>query len=84
MRSEVRKEYSTMSIMNAGAAPPTDEEMSEPMRHALDVLEQMCAQGLSAVPVKPSMEMLLAGAQAGGISIETAWNVWTAMLRAAD
>ncbi|ACJ00231.1 hypothetical protein [Rhodospirillum centenum] len=59
-------------------------EMSETLRNALDTVEQMGMYGLTAVPVKPTAEMLLAGARAGGIGVETAWAVYQAMLKAAD
>lgn len=44
----------------------------------------MGIRGLTAVPVKPTQEMLTAGARAGGIGIETVMAVYTAMLRSAD
>lgn len=58
--------------------------LSERMRFALNEVEQMGIRGLTAVPVKPTQEMLTAGARAGQISIETVMAVYTAMLRAAD
>lgn len=36
------------------------------------------------VPEKPTMEMLTAGSIAGGVSVETAWNIYQAMLKAAS
>lgn len=65
--------------------PEINETMlSDRMRFALNEVEQMGIRGLTAVPVKPTQEMLTAGARAGGISIETAMAIYTAMLRAAD
>ncbi len=58
--------------------------LSERMRFALNEVEQMGIRGLTAVPVKPTQEMLTAGARAGGISIEAVMAVYTAMLKAAD
>ncbi len=58
--------------------------LSERMRFALDEVEQMGIRGLTAVPVKPTQQMLTAGARAGNISIEAVMEVYTAMLRAAD
>ncbi|MBP7337858.1 hypothetical protein [Niveispirillum sp.] len=58
--------------------------LSERMRFALNEVEQMGIRGLTAVPVKPTQEMLTAGARAGSISIEAVMAVYTAMLRAAD
>lgn len=34
------------------------------------------------VPEKPSMEMLATGSKAGGVSVEAAWNIYQAMLKA--
>ena len=65
-------------------SPLLEDGLSEAMRFALGVVETMGNHGLTAVPVKPSRDMLLAGACAGGISVETAWQVYTAMIRAAD
>ncbi|SNS56595.1 MULTISPECIES: hypothetical protein [unclassified Azospirillum] len=61
-----------------------DAALSDRMQQALNEVEQMGIRGLTAVPVKPTQEMLTAGAQAGSISIEAAMAVYTAMLRAAD
>lgn len=58
--------------------------LSDRMRFALNEVEQMGIRGLTAVPVKPTQEMLTAGARAGGIGIETVMAIYTAMLRAAD
>ncbi|WP_119679669.1 hypothetical protein [Indioceanicola profundi] len=63
---------------------PDDDNLSESMRYALGVVESMGSHGLTAVPVKPTMEMLLAGARAGDISVEAAWTVYTAMLKASE
>lgn len=69
----------------ARSFPSIDESLlSERMRFALGEVEQMGIRGLTAVPVKPTQEMLTAGARAGNISIEAVMAVYTAMLRAAD
>ncbi|MEA1677410.1 hypothetical protein [Nitrospirillum sp. BR 11163] len=34
-------------------------------------------------PLKPTTEMLAAGARAGGVSVATAWAIYTSMLRSA-
>lgn len=34
-------------------------------------------------PLKPTTEMLTQGARAGGVSVETAWAIYVAMLNAA-
>ena len=36
------------------------------------------------VPEKPTTEMLTAGSTAGGVSVEAAWNIYQAMLKAAS
>lgn len=48
---------------------------------ALNVVEAMQEAGLTAVPLKPSALMLAAGARAGGVSVETVWKIYQAMLR---
>lgn len=45
--------------------------------------EPLPRPGDRAVPEKPTTEMLAAGSIAGGVSVETAWNVYQAMLKAA-
>lgn len=35
------------------------------------------------VPEKPTLDMLAAGSSAGGVPVETVWNIWRAMLKAA-
>lgn len=40
------------------------------------------APAMRLVPEKPSMEMLATGSKAGGVSVETAWNIYQAMLKA--
>lgn len=60
------------------------EVVGDRLQSALDMVDMMACCGLTAVPVKPSMDMLLAGARAGGVSVETAWTIYMAMLRAID
>jgi hypothetical protein len=36
---------------------------------------------VAAVPLKPSAAMLAEGARAGGVTVETAWKIYQAMLR---
>lgn len=36
------------------------------------------------VPLKPTTRMLTEGARAGGVTVETAWKIYLAMLRTAD
>lgn len=38
---------------------------------------------LREVPEKPTLDMLAAGSRAGGVPVETVWNIWRAMLKAA-
>ena len=49
--------------------------------YALEMVSQLGKAGLTAVPVKPSVAMLTAGARAGGVSVETAWKIYQAMLK---
>lgn len=51
------------------------------MDYALDAVSALGEAGLTAVPVKPSVAMLTAGARAGGVSVETVWRIYQAMLR---
>lgn len=61
-----------------------EQALSDRMRFALEEVEQMGIRGLTAVPVKPTQEMLTAGSRAGGIGVETVMAIYSAMLRAAD
>ena len=47
-------------------------------------IEHHPPRDLREVPEKPSMEMLTAGSLAGGVSVESAWNIWQAMLRSSS
>ena len=38
----------------------------------------------TTVPLKPSAVMLAAGARAGGVSVEAAWKIYQAMIKAAE
>jgi len=38
----------------------------------------------ATVPLKPSAVMLAAGARAGGVSVEAAWKIYHAMIKAAE
>lgn len=40
--------------------------------------------GVVIVPGKPTAAMLAAGARAGGVTVEVAWRVYQAMIRATD
>ena len=57
---------------------------SRAFQEALGVVESMGEAGLTAVPVKPSAAMLAAGARAGGVTVETVWQIYQAMLKAAE
>ncbi len=50
---------------------------------ALDTVEALANAGTRSVPEKPTLEMLAAGSRAGGVSVETAWGIYQAMLKAA-
>ena len=53
------------------------------LRDSLGTVEPMPPRGERMVPEKPTTEMLAAGSIAGGVSVEAAWNIYQAMLRAA-
>ena len=38
----------------------------------------------ATVPLKPSATMLAAGARAGGVSVEVAWKIYQAMIKAPE
>ncbi len=57
----------------------TDRDSAQ--RCDVDRIELLPRRDLREVPEKPSMEMLTAGSLAGGVSVETAWNIWQAMLK---
>jgi len=48
-----------------------------------DGVELLPRRGMRSVPEKPTLDMLTSGSLAGGVSVETAWNIWQAMLRTA-
>ncbi|MEE8445329.1 MAG: hypothetical protein V3S44_08250 [Alphaproteobacteria bacterium] len=50
---------------------------------ALDTVEAIANAGMRAVPEKPTLEMLAAGSRTGGVTVETAWDIYQAMLRTA-
>ncbi|MBE9558880.1 MAG: hypothetical protein IMF08_18630 [Proteobacteria bacterium] len=50
----------------------------------LGSVEPMPRRSDRKVPEKPTMEMLAAGSIAGGVSVEAAWNIYQAMLKAAS
>lgn len=52
--------------------------------YALDVVAAMGEAGLTAVPIKPTTEMLTAGARSGEVSVEIAWKIYQAMIAAVD
>lgn len=47
--------------------------------HAINSAEASSA----SVPLKPSAMMLAEGARAGGVTVETAWKIYQAMIRLA-
>lgn len=73
-----------MKRMTGQATMPDDDDMSDSMRRALEEVSSMGVRGLTAVPVKPTLEMLTAGADAGKVSIGTVMRIYAAMLQAAD
>jgi len=47
-----------------------------------DGADMVPCRGTRLVPEKPTLDMLTSGSLAGGVSVETAWNIWQAMLKA--
>lgn len=62
-----------------GETAAADAQGTRQLDFALDVVEALGRQGLMAVPVKPTQDMLLAGVAAGAGSAETALRIWQAM-----
>lgn len=54
------------------------------LHNNLAPVEPMPGRGGGTVPEKPTTEMLTAGSLAGGVSVEVAWNIYQAMLKAAS
>lgn len=48
-----------------------------------DLIDLLARRGMRTVPEKPTLDMLTSGSLAGGVSVETAWNIWQAMLKTA-
>lgn len=48
-----------------------------------DTIGLASRRGMRTVPEKPTLDMLTSGSLAGGVSVETAWNIWQAMLKTA-
>ncbi len=48
-----------------------------------DPIDLLARRGMRTVPEKPTLDMLTSGSLAGGVSVETAWNIWQAMLKTA-
>ncbi|AWJ83686.1 hypothetical protein TSH58p_09205 [Azospirillum sp. TSH58] len=80
--------------MNAIAMNVVKER--HPVEHALDsrihgvIVSSVDSAPLAAVepsstpvPLKPSAAMLAAGSRAGGVSVETAWKIYLAMIKEA-
>lgn len=48
-----------------------------------DLADEMAERGLVAVPMKPTMDQIIAATAAADVTVEQAWRVYTAMLAAA-
>jgi hypothetical protein len=53
------------------------------LRDDSDAVDLLPCRGTRNVPEKPTLDMLTSGSLAGGVSVETAWNIWQAMLKMA-
>lgn len=67
-----------MSIRRSNIATATA------LHDSLGFVEPMHRRNDRKVPEKPTTEMLAAGSIAGDISVEAAWNIYQAMLKAAS
>lgn len=54
------------------------------LQNSLGSVEPKPRRSTRTVPEKPTTEMLAAGSIAGGVSVETAWDIYQAMLKAAS
>ncbi len=63
---------------------PDKRNDSEATTSVLDVMAAVGETGTIRVPAKPSTAMLAAGAEAGRVSVESAWRIYLAMVRAAE
>lgn len=69
-----------MGTMNIHT-PQTEGNVA--LRADSERIQMLPRRGMRNVPEKPTLDMLTSGSLAGGISVEAAWNVWQAMLKAA-
>lgn len=53
------------------------------LQNGMDNVQPIPRTSGRMVPEKPTTEMLAAGSIAGSVSVEAAWNVYQAMLKAA-
>lgn len=60
------------------------QEKSKALQMALDVVDAIGEAGLVTVPAKPTAAMLASGARAGDVSVECAWRIYQAMIKAND
>lgn len=61
---------------------PSDRD--DAMSFALDAVQSLGGCGINTVPEYPTPAMLQAGAEAGKITVEEAFRIWLAMMRAAE
>ena len=73
-----------MMIKSSAAKESGQQSPGRALDYALDVVAAMGEAGLTAVPIKPTTEMLTEGARAGECSVETAWKIYQAMIAAAE
>lgn len=60
-----------------------DDDKDKPVEFTSDAASSNGHNGTVTVPAKPSAQMLAAGARAGDVSVEVAWRVYQAMIKAA-
>jgi hypothetical protein len=62
-------------------SPQTDGNAA--LQDDSDSIGLLPCRGTRTVPEKPTLDMLTSGSLAGGVSVETVWNIWQAMLKTA-
>jgi len=62
----------------------SQKKPSNALAYALDMVSALGESGLTAVPIKPTTEMLTAGSRAGDVSVEAVWRIYQAMIAAAE
>lgn len=60
-----------------------NDSISERLKFALNAADLLAETGLTVVPVEPTQSMCLAGSRKGNITMQSAEEIYTAMISAA-